>query len=67
MRLQQTVLDLVRMTTKTRWETELEREGWTVVPGVLTTSELNTCLELTWDWLESLGSGIERLAKVSSK
>ena len=67
MRLQQTVLGLVRMTTKTRWETELEREGWTVVPKVLTTSELNTCLELTWDWLESLGSGIERLAKVSSK
>ena len=48
----------------TRWETELEREGWTVVPGILTSSEVNTCLDLTWHWLESLGSGIERSGRV---
>ena len=48
------------MGTRTRWEIELEMDGWTVVPAVLTTSDLNTCLALTWDWLESLGSGIDR-------
>jgi len=31
-----------------------------VVPGVLSQAEVQTCLDLTWDWLESLGSGIER-------
>ena len=35
-------------------------QGWTVVPGVLSPTEVQTCLDLTWDWLESLGSGIER-------
>lgn len=40
--------------------TELESEGWTVVPGVLNSQEVETCLSLTWDWLESLGSGIDR-------
>ena len=35
-------------------------QGWTVVPGVLSKEEVQTCLDLTWDWLESLGSGIER-------
>ena len=48
------------VTCKSKWETELETEGWTVVPGVLTSEEVDTCLSLTWDWLESLGSGIER-------
>ena len=42
------------------WEVELEREGWTVVPGVLSRPEVEQCLHLTWDWLESLGSGIDR-------
>ena len=45
---------------KAGWETELETEGWTVVPGVLSGSEVEQCLSLTWDWLESLGSGIDR-------
>ena len=31
-----------------------------MVPGVLSPTEVQTCLDLTWDWLESLGSGIER-------
>ena len=31
-----------------------------MVPGVLSPDEVQTCLDLTWDWLESLGSGIER-------
>ena len=31
-----------------------------MVPGVLSQSEVQTCLSLTWDWLESLGSGLER-------
>ena len=31
-----------------------------MVPGVLSPAEVQTCLDLTWDWLESLGSGIER-------
>ena len=46
--------------TKAGWETELETEGWTVVPGVLSRPEVDQCLHLTWDWLESLGSGIDR-------
>ena len=46
--------------TKAGWETELETEGWTVVPGVLSRPEVDQCLNLTWDWLESLGSGIDR-------
>ena len=45
---------------RSRWEEELEREGWTVVPAVLTKTEVETCISLTWDWLESLGSGIDR-------
>ena len=31
-----------------------------MVPGVLSQSEVQPCRDLTWDWLESLGSGIER-------
>ena len=31
-----------------------------MVPGVLSQPEVQTCLSLTWDWLESLGSGLER-------
>ena len=46
--------------SKADWELELEREGWTVVPGVLSRPEVDQCLTLTWDWLESLGSGIDR-------
>ena len=46
--------------SKAEWELELEREGWTVVPGVLSRPEVDQCLALTWDWLESLGSGIDR-------
>lgn len=46
--------------TKAGWETELEREGWTVVPSVLSRPEVEQCLHLTWEWLESLGSGIDR-------
>lgn len=45
---------------RSRWEEELEREGWAVVPAVLTKTEVETCISLTWDWLESLGSGIDR-------
>ena len=45
---------------RSRWEEELEREGWAVVPAVLTKTEVETCTSLTWDWLESLGSGIDR-------
>ena len=46
--------------SKADWELELEREGWAVVPGVLSRPEVDQCLTLTWDWLESLGSGIDR-------
>merc|ERR1711988_139592 len=45
---------------KSKWEEELETEGWIVVPSVLTQTEVETCKSLTWDWLESLGSGIDR-------
>ena len=37
---------------KSKWEEELETEGWTVVPSVLTQTEVETCKSLTWDWLE---------------
>ena len=48
------------MDVRSQWEIELETEGWAVVPGVLTETEVETCISLTWDWLESLGSGIDR-------
>ena len=43
-------------TSMKTWMKELETEGWTVVPGVLNSQEVGTCLSLTWDWLESLGT-----------
>lgn len=39
---------------------ELQVEGYTVVKNVLTEQEVNSSREHFWDWLEDLGSGIDR-------
>jgi len=39
---------------------ELRRDGYVVLPQVLTENEVNEARGLLWDWLESLGSGISR-------
>ncbi len=38
----------------------LESEGFVVIAGALSASETATALDLTWDYLESLGTGIDR-------
>jgi len=39
---------------------ELQTEGYTVVKNVLTEQEIKTARSYFWDWLEDLGSGIDR-------
>lgn len=38
----------------------LESEGFVVISGALSESETGHALELTWDYLEGLGTGIDR-------
>ena len=38
----------------------LAAEGYVVYRGVLTAAECDTSMTLLWDWLEALGTGIER-------
>jgi len=42
------------------WQSKLEKEGYAVLKGVLTKSEVDTASDLMWDWLEGLGSGLQR-------
>lgn len=39
---------------------ELERQGWAVIPDVLTPLECEEYLDGAWAWLESLNTGINR-------
>jgi len=38
----------------------LESEGYVVIANALSTAEANHALDLTWDYLEQLGTGIDR-------
>ena len=38
----------------------LESEGFVIIAGALSNAEANTALDLTWDYLEGLGTGIDR-------
>ena len=38
----------------------LEEHGYVVIGNALTTDQANTALDLLWDYLESLGTGIDR-------
>lgn len=38
----------------------LDEEGFVVIAGALTPTEASTALDLTWDYLEALGTGIDR-------
>jgi len=49
-----------RSATESAWLATLRSEGYVVVPGVLTPDEVEQARDLTWDWLESLGTGISR-------
>ena len=42
------------------WKSELEREGFTVIRTVAGEEELEKARALTWEWLESLATGIKR-------
>ena len=42
------------------WRPKLYTDGYVVIPNVLPKGEVEHALSLTWDWLESLGSGISR-------
>jgi len=45
---------------KPSWLSDLERDGYAVVRGVLDNTEVIKARELVWDWLEGLGSGVQR-------
>jgi len=49
-----------RSASEPSWLSTLRTEGYVVVPGVLTQDEVVQARDLTWDWLESLGTGISR-------
>lgn len=38
---------------------ELDENGWTIVKGVLSSEQKETAMDYFWEWLASLGSGIE--------
>ena len=42
------------------WKSELEREGFTVIRAVAGEEEVVKAQALTWEWLESLGTGIKK-------
>lgn len=43
-----------------RAASDLESQGWAVVPDVLTSSECKQYVDEAWLWLESLDTGISR-------
>ena len=43
-----------------RAASDLEKQGWAVVPDVLTTLECKQYVDGAWTWLESLGTGVSR-------
>ena len=38
----------------------LDKYGYAVVPNILTEQECNNNIELIWQWLENLGTGIKK-------
>ncbi|CAK0870785.1 unnamed protein product, partial [Prorocentrum cordatum] len=42
------------------WGRQLEEHGVVVLAGALTREEVDACVGLLWDWLEGLGTGIDR-------
>ena len=42
------------------WKSELDREGFTVIRAVAGEDEVEKARALTWEWLESLGTGIKK-------
>merc|ERR1711892_821935 len=42
------------------WRPKFYTDGYVVIPNVLPKGEVEHALSPTWDWLESLGSGISR-------
>ena len=38
----------------------LEREGYVIIKNALTANEASKTLDLLWDYLENLGTGIDR-------
>jgi len=51
---------MATLNDKDTWWPRLSRDGYVVIPGILSHTEVEQGLSLTWDWLESLGSGISR-------
>jgi len=39
---------------------QLQENGWTIVPNVMSSEEIQTARNLFWNWLEGLNSGIDR-------
>ena len=39
----------------------MSRDGYVVIPDILSKTEVEEGLSLTWDWLECLGSGVSRV------
>lgn len=42
------------------WLTSLKNDGYCVIPNILTEQECDLTIEKMWDWLENLGTGIDR-------
>lgn len=42
------------------WIIKLKDDGYCVIPNILTDEECNTTITKMWNWLESLGTGIDR-------
>ena len=42
------------------WVHHLNTQGYAVVPNVLTSSECDQIIDRAWDWLTTLGTGIQR-------
>ena len=53
--------DRVLLEHKAEWLEKLKSEGYVVIKQVLTEEQVEEAKRLVWDWLESLGSGIDRL------
>merc|ERR1711892_116208 len=49
-----------KSTATPSWLTALRTQGYVVIPATLAQDQVVRARELTWDWLESLGSGLSR-------
>ena len=53
-------IETINLDKTDSWRPKLHTEGYVVIPNVLSQSEVDQALSFTWDWLESLGSGISK-------